>query len=273
MQKSEFISKMADYAQIYGDVAFQEVDRSDRHYYGMFIKKDCMPTPVADLDYIYSKYVDGAWDMSDCTDYLDSIFTRKMEMPVDTSDVINWGWAQSRLYFRLLGTAGSGINREVEDMYLIPYIQLTSDDSAAIRVTDKLIHIWGVTVDDVFAAAETNQNVLRPVNIRNISEVLGMSDEEFPIYIVSNSIGSFGASAILYPGVADKLHSILNGDFYVLPSSVHEMIAIPKCAEFSINTLAEMVASINRTSVADCDRLTDSIYTYDFTHNTLKLVG
>lgn len=273
MQKSEFISKMADYAKTYGEVGFQEVDRSNNHYYGMFIKKDHTPTPVANLDLMYSKYTDGLWNMSDCTDYLNDIFTHKMDMPVSTSDVINWSWVKSRLYFRLLGTAGSGINREVEDMYLIPYVQLTSDDSAAIRVTSKLIEVWGVTVDDVFAAAETNQNTLRPASIRSMSQVLDASESEFPMYVVSNSIGSFGASVILYPEVADRLHNMINGDFYVLPSSVHEMIVIPKCTEFDINALAEMVASINRTSVSEYDRLTDSIYTYDFQHNTLKLVG
>lgn len=58
--------------------------------------------------------------------------------------------------------------------------------------------------------------------------------------------------------IADKV-----GDFYVLPSSVHETLIIPKDAGMELRDLEQMVQEVNQTQVAPQERLSDHVYEYD----------
>ena len=66
-----------------------------------------------------------------------------------------------------------------------------------------------------------------------------------------------------YPGVMDKMAGMVEGDFFILHSSVHETIILPDRGEFSPEYLADMVKEINATQVDPWDRLTDEVYHYD----------
>ena len=85
---------------------------------------------------------------------------------------------------------------------------------------------------------------------------------KMPMYVLTNQQKLYGAACMLYPGVL-KAFSEENGqDFYVLPSSVHEVILIPAEPGTNEALLREIVTEINRTQVAKDEVLADSIYYY-----------
>ena len=47
------------------------------------------------------------------------------------------------------------------------------------------------------------------------------------MYVLSNQIRNYGASCIIYPSIAERIGRILEADYYIIPSSVHELIIIP----------------------------------------------
>ena len=53
------------------------------------------------------------------------------------------------------------------------------------------------------------------------------------------------------------------GDFYVLPSSVHEVLVVPKRADMDVKDLEHMVQEVNATQVAVEEQLSDHVYMYD----------
>lgn len=53
------------------------------------------------------------------------------------------------------------------------------------------------------------------------------------------------------------------GDFFILPSSIHEVIVIADCEDIEVKELTELVQSVNAGSVAPEDKLTDSVYRFD----------
>ena len=55
----------------------------------------------------------------------------------------------------------------------------------------------------------------------------------------------------------------VGGDFFVLPSSIHEVLMIPDDGKADYRELEAMVQSINETQVAPADRLSDHVYHYD----------
>ena len=50
----------------------------------------------------------------------------------------------------------------------------------------------------------------------------------------------WGAAALFYPGVMDRLREML-GDFYVIPSSVHELLLLPITADADPKNISEMI--------------------------------
>ena len=61
----------------------------------------------------------------------------------------------------------------------------------------------------------------------------------------------------------DQAAERAGGDFYILPSSIHEVLIVPDNGEMGLKDLEAMVKEVNATQVAPADKLTDSVYHYD----------
>ena len=61
----------------------------------------------------------------------------------------------------------------------------------------------------------------------------------------------------------EKVDQLFPEGFYILPSSVHELLVIPKSLEISPRELGKMVRAISRSEVAKEDQLSDRVYEYD----------
>lgn len=82
------------------------------------------------------------------------------------------------------------------------------------------------------------------------------------MFVLSNDAGMYGAAAILNDSIRQEIVEKV-GDFYVLPSSIHETLIVPKDAGMELNELEQMVQEVNYTQVASEERLSDHIYEYD----------
>lgn len=110
-----------------------------------------------------------------------------------------------------------------------------------------------------------------------INELLGqMSDsfqaegEKIPMYVLTNKQKLQGAACMLYPGVLKGFGEKMGQDFYVLPSSVHEVILVPALPVTGPEILKDIVSDINRTQVAPDEVLADSVYFYSRKRDTLE---
>ena len=110
----------------------------------------------------------------------------------------------------------------------------------------------------------------------NISNQLDVSAEELmdsikagmehqnckEMYVLSNEKGINGASCLLYPDIIKELAEELETDFYILPSSIHEIILVMDNENINKYILKDMVLDVNRTQVPEEDILSDSVYFY-----------
>ena len=67
---------------------------------------------------------------------------------------------------------------------------------------------------------------------------------------------------MLYDDLWKRMEALIGGNFYVLPSSVHELILIPERYGMDKRRLQEMVKEINRTEVENEEVLSDNVYYY-----------
>lgn len=93
------------------------------------------------------------------------------------------------------------------------------------------------------------------------------------MYVATNTNRNYGASVMLYPLFLQEFAKKTKSDYYVLPSSVHEVILVPKKnEEGEVEMLKEMVKDTNKTEVAEEEILSDTVYLYRFQENVLEKV-
>ncbi len=78
---------------------------------------------------------------------------------------------------------------------------------------------------------------------------------EDTLLVLTTGDGRLGASALYYPGMKEKIGEIVGGDYFVLPSSVHEVLIMPDNGRMTPMELAKMVKEINENEVAPQDLL------------------
>ena len=97
-------------------------------------------------------------------------------------------------------------------------------------------------------------------------EIADMMIAEIPpeqtMWVISNEKGINGAASMLYENELHELAESLESDLYILPSSVHEVIAVSSDMG-SPEMLAQMVVEVNMQEVSLDERLSNQVYHYD----------
>ena len=173
-------------------------------------------------------------------------------------------------------------HREFEDLAIVYRWNIGSDSMGTYTnlVNNDLAEKEGLTENDLYNAANKNTKELFPVLVKNMNEVISeiifgeselgeeMQEEfnevmmetpnEHSMYVITNESKLYGAASILYEEPLHELAEKVGSDLYILPSSVHEVIAVS--ADFSSpDELAEMVYEINMDQVDINDRLSNQV--------------
>lgn len=140
-------------------------------------------------------------------------------------------------------------------IYYIP-IEMGQDCSASLTMMDAHTAKWQVDADMLFSLACANTERLFPASVRSMEKILqdlcpgSPSLHETGMHVLRNN-GSGGAAAMLNEGVLQWFAGKY-GDFYIFPSSVHEVILHPvKLPGLALEKegLLDMVREINREQV------------------------
>lgn len=164
--------------------------------------------------------------------------------------------------------------KENHDNYTIPYLdmiaefQVRVDNNKTFAITRKIFSALNLDEDILLARAKLN--MISNVKIASMGEILGVGDIGDDLTVVSNKNGWCGAGVIMIP---ELFRSISNKDLFILPSSIHEVLALPDDGNTEVEFLQSMVSEINKYEVAEDERLTDSVYKYFHEDNKIKKVG
>lgn len=74
--------------------------------------------------------------------------------------------------------------------------------------------------------------------------------------------GEYGAGILGMPCLLENIRERI-GDYLILPSSVHEIICIPKELAGDVEELKGMVSFVNEYELAPEDKLADEVYAFD----------
>ena len=149
------------------------------------------------------------------------------------------------------------VHRKFLNLFL--FYRLDSEN-CNIAVTQNMISGLGITEAELYAHAKINTEKKLPGTIINMADILPVPNK-FPVYILTNKETKYGSSVILDELFMEMVGRKLGCNYYVLPSSIHEVIVVP--ADVEADMLFQMVREINETAVAPEEFLSDSVYLYD----------
>lgn len=243
--------------------------------------------PTIYINDMYKDYQNGADLETILTAACDVIARAYNEaLGINVSDIL--ANASDNIFFMLINTEqnqsllNSVPHRSFHDLSIIYRIMVKFDKNGlqAIPITNGLAAKLKMTEEQLFKCAENNTQRLFPPTVKTMSDAMrkvfismGMSEDfinkvldrmspEPNMWIISNTSCINGASSILYENELHELAEKMESDLYILPSSIHEVVAISTeigCPE----DLAQMIAEVNVSEVPLEDRLSNQVYHYD----------
>ncbi|MBO5489116.1 MAG: hypothetical protein J5972_04340 [Eubacterium sp.] len=239
-------------------------------------------SPTIYLDYEYELYEKGirtAEDAVQCIcDSLDDM-EKKSQQFSDVNNLFdNW---QEKIVYRLISTK---LNEQLlQDIPSIPFLDLSicfylvvdQDEkgvSSAVLTNDWLERL-DTNVKELYHLAEVNTPRLFPMKLELLSDLLiEHFEQQLPddistieqdnFYILTNEVGVYGATVLLYQDVIADLANQEDDDLYLLPSSVHEFLVLPASQCGNIKEFHDMVKEINHECVVKEEWLSNHAYLY-----------
>lgn len=154
------------------------------------------------------------------------------------------------------------------------------EERASVLVTDKTMKDWDMDVDSLYETALKNTAAQMPVQINSMMSMFFDSVEPLELkevfhneglYILSNPQKDHGAVTMLYPGLLQSIAEATRSSFYILPSSIHEVLLIKEDNSMDARELQSMVMDINQSEVAPHEVLSNQVYFYDGKEQKISL--
>lgn len=286
MDYNEFISQLkAKLQECLGEsvsIEFRQIMKNnDIRRDGFLLSENGrMVSPVIYLEDFYYAHKRGM-GIYEIADKMQHIYRKCCDGKIpDVSKFGDIRYMKERILCKLINKSR---NRELlNQIPYVPYLDLAvvfyymleeSAGNGAMLIYSEHLKLWDITAEDIYCIARSNTKKLLPCRLYRMEEILKeFADEKetgkikadgLPMYVMTNERKYLGACGILYDSVLKRAADEIGGNFYILPSSIHECIFVPEGAVEETEELEAMVKDINRTQVLPEEILSDRIYHYD----------
>ena len=152
-------------------------------------------------------------------------------------------------------------HHEVADLSIVPTYQA---GNGSFLITNDMSAKMQMSPYEVFQQAVQNSKK-EPLQIAPINQMLGIETggdfPELPVWVVTNEKGfEAGGVPFFSKQARQEIMDKVGGEYYLLPSSIHETIAVRKDCGVDLEGLKEMVGFVNATEVAPWERLSGNVY-------------
>lgn len=236
-------------------------------FYGIRFMTDKGICPAIYTDAI----IEDSESLSEAVEKVLDTYNNANIMDFDKNKFLDPDFIMKNLYIGMQKTSNEEIVKTDTDFEGIEkYLYVIIDKNASFKLTYELLEKIKISKDEAWKIAESNTFAKTEIVslMEKLSEMMGQEMEEIEEmegiptqYVVTNTMNYRGASAILDMKALKKFVQRLDVKrFFVLPSSIHEMIVIPDDVKSNIEELSRMVQEVNQTQVEPEERLTDRAY-------------
>ena len=262
-------------------------------------KASTRTVPIIYLDEYYKKYK-YTNDIDGCVESIIKMYKEATHKNMDEMiiDVFDWNKVSSRIYpiimskkmnSKLLKNLVYTTYLDLAVCYTIRLNELAQDTDEAIvsiRVRDDMLDRWGINEDELHNKALENMKY-DGYNIKSMATVIKelmfncdgncdcpieeIENVESEMYVLTNRSKIRGATGILNQELLEKFAEQFNSNYYILPSSVHEVILLIEEESMDVGELNEMVRQINEDQVPREDVLEEHVYYYDIDKKEISI--
>lgn len=187
-------------------------------------------------------------------------------------------------------------HRMIDDMAVTYHIYMnpSSIDKETFPISYSVLKEWNLTTEDIHTTALANSKTLLYVYLKDMLSVLtkiytpyltmdgqlSESDaisyveneiipQHFPdlkkgdAYLLSTGMSDYGAVTMICPHCQEMVKSVIEGDYFILPSSPHEVIVVPDRGQTPEMLAEVMINAYNELVPQDIYPLSKNVYRYD----------
>ena len=138
-----------------------------------------------------------------------------------------------------------------DDIGLV-YRVTVNDNSAMVVNEDFVKNMFNGNLDRIRKLARQNTPRLRPAKLTGLNEMIfklmgipAQDDLEEVAYVLTNEQAVNGAACLMYTEIFETISEKVGGAFYVCPSSVHEVIIMPRFKNTNPDEIRQIIREVN----------------------------
>ncbi len=220
------------------------------------------------------------------SDIVDMYYKVRFEEDLEVDEIQNFSYAKHKIAFKLINTSqNEEMLRNIPhlDYYefslvFFMFFDISPGNRGTILITDKLLAMWKTNLFEIYDIAQENMPKLLPHSFLPMQEMicemlhekqLEVIDDN-PLYVLTNEQRTFGAATLMYEDLLPQIARRLHENFYIIPSSIHELIIIPESRSPRREELNKMIREVNLTQIEPEEMLGEQAYYYDLFENRLS---
>lgn len=238
--------------------------------------RNIMPTLY--LEHFYDDYKEGTPMYQIISNFIDNYEKACIYEDFDIGFFENYEKVKPHLGYKLINYE---MNRELLqeipykrylDLAIVCFCNIVDDrlGKGTILIRNEHLDIWNMNAEILIEDSMKNMQRMSPPELLNMSQVLkelyddpaGLIAAKLPMYVLTAREKVFGAACLLYDGQLESIAKIVEDDFYLLPSSIHEVIILPKKYGTDEKYLSQMVDEINHEQLDREEILSNHAYLY-----------
>lgn len=206
---------------------------------------------------------------------------RKPELGATVSDLTKKEFILGHVEYQLVNADRNaerlqGVpSKKIADLAALYRTVISNDErgTASYIVSDEMMKNAEISIEELDEAADRNTKnagFLVKSMQQVMAEMMGMPEEmaeamaDGPqMFVLTNDRKTNGASILLFKEQLVELAEKVDDDFFILPSSIHELLAIPASQVDDAEQLRQMVREVNDTQVAPDEILGYEVYLYN----------
>ena len=231
--------------------------------------------PVIYLDEYYNAYLKGR-PLEDLSECLVEKSRKTPELPQWERDMLlDFSLLKDKIVYKLVNAQENekllkeAPNLPLLDFAIVFYLHLpiSEAESGTILIRNEHLKLWNCPISRLYEYAKKNTPEICPPMLCPLTALIEAAgevwEEECPILVLTNETGVYGATAVLYQEIPQLIYQEVGGNYYLLPSSIHEFLIVPEKEDTVPGELRAIVREVNRTEIAKEEFLSDQIYYFN----------
>lgn len=193
---------------------------------------------------------------------------------LDVSKILDFNNVKNNLFVKLINKhLNEKLLENVPHTYFLDDFAITvhcklnqiKEGLVSFAITNDYLKTWNLTIPSLISIAKENTISLMGLDIENLSDSLQSMHVQvpsLPIWVMTNRYMLNGAATVLNDNVLKEFAATC-GNFYIIFSSIHEVLLIPSNDNLNIEMFTNLNQEVNASSLNKEDILGTKAYYYE----------